>query len=545
MKHLKKYKDIITFLWKYGDRKAIKDSGLTSGIDIKDTNTDPVPFEKDKFIHDIQELGPTFIKLGQLLSTRPDLLSPSYIEVLRHLQDDLDHFSYAEVEEIVQEELGVRISKAFKHFDEKPLAAASLGQVHQAELRDGRKVVVKIQRPGIRRRVVEELEILEEVSLFLEKNTELGKKFDVNKLFLNFKGTLLRELNYQKEAQHMNLLHENLKSFKRIVIPTAIADYTSGKVLTMEFIQGRNITRISPLRKLEIDGERICQDLFRAYLQQIVVDGFMHADPHPGNIYLTDDNKVALLDMGMMAHISDELRQNYLKLILHISDNRASEAIEVLIHMSRKGPNADEDRFRLLISDLIQENQNASVNEIDTGRVMFGLINSAAQCDFHMPMELSLVGKALLNLDLVAHTLAPEFNPNKSIRKNAMSLMNKLMYKELKPQHFFSALLEGKELLEKMPERLNKIIGNVAENNIKVKVDAFDERHMMKGFQKVANRITIGLILAALVVGSALMMNVKTDFTLFGYPGIAIVSFLLAVTGAISLAIHIFFYDES
>ena len=247
----------------------------------------------------------------------------------------------------------------------------------------------------------------------------------------------------------------------------------------------------------------------------------------------------------MVAHISNELRQNYLKLILHISEGRTSNAIELLAQISRKGPEADEERFRMLISDLIQENQNASVDEIDTGKVMFGLITAAGQCDFHMPLELSLVGKALLNLDLVAHTLAPGFNPNKAIRKNAMSLMNKIMYKELKPQHFFSALLEGKELLEKMPERLNKIIGNVADNNIKVKVDAFDERQMMKGFQKVANRITVGLILAALVIGSALMMNVQTDFTLFGYPGIAIVSFLLATTGAIALAIHIFFYDES
>ncbi|MAE87808.1 MAG: ABC transporter [Flammeovirgaceae bacterium] len=545
MKHLKKYKDIVLFLWKYGDRKAIQESGMMVGVDVKESEHKALKFDKSNFIKDIQDLGPTFIKLGQLLSTRPDLLSAEYIELLSQLQDDLDHFPYEEVEEIVKDELGVRISKAYAEFDKKPLAAASLGQVHKAKLRDGREVVVKIQRPGIRKRVVEELEILEEVSSFLEKNTDLGKRFDVNKLFLNFKGTLLRELDYHKEAQHMNQLHENLKGFESIVIATSIDDYSSSRVLTMEFIKGQNITKISPLRKLEIDGEKICEDLFEAYLQQIVVDGFMHADPHPGNVYLTEDNKVALLDLGMVAHISNELRQNYLKLILHISEGRTSNAIELLAQISRKGPEADEERFRMLISDLIQENQNASVDEIDTGKVMFGLITAAGQCDFHMPLELSLVGKALLNLDLVAHTLAPGFNPNKAIRKNAMSLMNKIMYKELKPQHFFSALLEGKELLEKMPERLNKIIGNVADNNIKVKVDAFDERQMMKGFQKVANRITVGLILAALVIGSALMMNVQTDFTLFGYPGIAIVSFLLATTGAIALAIHIFFYDES
>lgn len=546
MKHLKKYKDIAFFLWKYGNREIIRESGLMNGLEIHDKEPDQSTIlDEASLVSDIQKLGPTFIKLGQLLSTRPDLITAPYIKALCRLQDDLEAFSYAEVESIVQSELGVRISKAFRSFEEKPLAAASLGQVHLAKLRSGQMVVVKIQRPGIRKRVIEELEILEEVTQFLEKNTALGRKYDLNKLFLNFRGTLLRELNYLKEAQHMNRLHHNLRNFRNIVIPTAIPDYTSDKVLTMEFIHGRNITRISPLRKLELDGEHICEDLFKAYLQQIVVDGFMHADPHPGNVHLTDDNRIALLDMGMVAHLSNDLRQNYLKLILTISENKASEATDLLLKMSTRSENANEGQFRTKIAELIMENHHASVGDIDTGSVMFALINAAGEAGFHLPMELSTVGKALLNLDLVAHTLAPKFNPNKAIRRNAVSLMNQIMYKELAPQNFFSTLLEAKELVEKMPERLNRIIENVADNKVHIKVDAFDERHLMKGFQKVANRITIGLILAALVVGSALMMNVRTDFTLFGYPGVAIIAFLVAVIGAAGLAINIFFYDES
>lgn len=546
MKHLKKYKDIVIFLWRYGNKDIIKESGLMNGLEVDEHTSDtPENVDEKSLVKDIQELGPTFIKLGQLLSTRPDLISAPYIKALSHLQDDLEPFPYEEVEEIVQAELGVRISKAFSSFETKPLAAASLGQVHQAQLRDGQLVAVKVQRRGIRKQVMEELEILEEVTSFLERNTSLGKKYDLNKLFQHFKGTLLRELNYLKEAQHMNLLHENLKEFSSIMVPTAIADYTSDKVLTMQFVKGRNITKISPLKKLELDGDKICEDLFKAYLQQIVIDGFIHADPHPGNVHLTDDNRLALLDMGMVAHLTDDLRQNYLKLILNISENKSHEAINVLLKMSSRSPNADEEGFRKTITELIQENQNSSIHEIDTGSVMFGIIHAAGESGFHLPMELSTIGKALLNLDQVAHTLAPDFNPNKAIRRHAMSLMNKLMYKELAPHNFLSTLLEGKELLEKMPERLNKIIGNLADNNVRVQVDAFDERHMMKGFQKVANRITIGLILAALVVGSALMMNVKTDFTLFGYPGLAIMAFIVAVIGAMGLAIHIIFYDES
>ena len=213
--------------------------------------------------------------------------------------------------------------------------------------------------------------------------------------------------------------------------------------------------------------------------------------------------------------------------------------------MSTATDEADEDQFRSKIAELIQATHQASVKEIDTGKMMFGLIHTAAQCGFELPFELSTVGKALMNIDLVAHTLAPEFEPNKSIKRNAMSLMNKIMLKELAPQNFFSTILESKELIEKMPHRLNTIMGNLANNELEVKLDAIDEKSLMQGFQKVANRITIGLIVAALLVGSALMMSVQTKFTIFGYPGFAMISFMLAIVGALTLVIGIFFKDES
>lgn len=524
----------------------IKESGLANEMAITDEQqSETKDLDKEAFVKDLQALGPTYVKLGQLLSTRPDLIAEPYISALRELQDNLEPFPYEQVAGIVQDELGVRISKAFQSFDKEPIGSASLGQVHLAKMRHGETVVVKVQRPGIRQQVIEELEALEKLSSFLENNSAQGRKYSLHKVFLQFKSTLLRELNYLKEAQNMDILHENLKEFKDIIVPTSIPDYSTDKVLTMEFIKGKNITKISPLRKLELDGEVLCESLFKAYLQQIVVDGFMHADPHPGNVHLTDDNRLALLDMGMVAHVSEDLRKNYLKLILNISNNKVSEALDTLIAMSTATDEADEDQFRSKIAELIQATHQASVKEIDTGKMMFGLIHTAAQCGFELPFELSTVGKALMNIDLVAHTLAPEFEPNKSIKRNAMSLMNKIMLKELAPQNFFSTILESKELIEKMPHRLNTIMGNLANNELEVKLDAIDEKSLMQGFQKVANRITIGLIVAALLVGSALMMSVQTKFTIFGYPGFAMISFMLAIVGALTLVIGIFFKDET
>ncbi|MBO6497640.1 MAG: AarF/ABC1/UbiB kinase family protein [Roseivirga sp.] len=546
MKHFSQYKDAVLFLVKYGSSDMIKESGLANEMAITDEQqSETKDLDKEAFVKDLQALGPTYVKLGQLLSTRPDLIAEPYISALRELQDNLEPFPYEQVAGIVQDELGVRISKAFQSFDKEPIGSASLGQVHLAKMRHGETVVVKVQRPGIRQQVIEELEALEKLSSFLENNSAQGRKYSLHKVFLQFKSTLLRELNYLKEAQNMDILHENLKEFKDIIVPTSIPDYSTDKVLTMEFIKGKNITKISPLRKLELDGEVLCESLFKAYLQQIVVDGFMHADPHPGNVHLTDDNRLALLDMGMVAHVSEDLRKNYLKLILNISNNKVSEALDTLIAMSTATDEADEDQFRSKIAELIQATHQASVKEIDTGKMMFGLIHTAAQCGFELPFELSTVGKALMNIDLVAHTLAPEFEPNKSIKRNAMSLMNKIMLKELAPQNFFSTILESKELIEKMPHRLNTIMGNLANNELEVKLDAIDEKSLMQGFQKVANRITIGLIVAALLVGSALMMSVQTKFTIFGYPGFAMISFMLAIVGALTLVIGIFFKDET
>ncbi|KYG74818.1 hypothetical protein MB14_06330 [Roseivirga ehrenbergii] len=545
LSNLAQYKDIALFLIKYGNSDIIKESGLATEFSIEEEKNATNDLDKEAFIKDFQKLGSTYVKLGQLLSTRPDLISEPYLSALRELQDNMEPFSYEEVEQLVQNELRVRISKAFNSFDQKPIGAASLGQVHLAELRNGTTVVVKIQRPGIRKKVIEELEAMESVSSFLENNTSLGKKYNLNQVFLQFKSTLLRELNYLKEAQNMDILHNNLKEFDRIVIPTSIPDYSTDKVLTMEFVKGQNISQINPLRKLDIDGEGLCEELFKAYLQQIVVDGFMHADPHPGNVHLTEDNRLALLDMGMVTYISEDLRKNYLKLILNISNNKVSEALNVLIEMSTASDEADEEQFKTSIAAIIQQTHEATVDQIDTGRMMFGLIQTAAECGYKLPLELSAVGKALMNIDLVAHTLAPDFEPNKSIQKNAMSLMNKIMIKELAPQNFFSTILESKELIEKMPQRLNTIMGNLANNELEIKLDAIDEKSLMKGFQKVANRITIGLIIAALLVASALMMKVETSFSLFGYPGIAMLSFILAITGGLSLVIGIFFKDEN
>ena len=545
MGNLRKYKELALFLWKYGNSDLVKNAGLNDSLANEFSNQDQQDeVTPQDMVKDLQEMGPAYIKLGQMLSTRPDLLPSKYIEALTSLQDEVDPFPYEDIEEIIQEELGIRISKAFNWFDKEPLASASLGQAHLAELRNGETVVVKVQRPNIRKQVLEELKVLEKTTNFLEENTDFGKRYGVNKLFKQFKRTLIRELNYLKEAEHIKLLDKNLAEFKHIVMPVPIDDYTTDKVLTMKYLKGKKITKVSSLKKLEFDGHALADELFKAYLKQIVIDGFLHADPHPGNVHLMDNDKIALLDFGMVAHISQDIKDNYLKLLLNLGNGEASEVANILIELSDELEDCDEDKFRSELSTLIMENRHATMNELQTGKVFMFMIQAAGESGFLLPVEMSLIGKALLNLDQVGRSLAPDFDPNDSIQRHSMDLMNQHMIKDLTSPHLMSALLESKKLVEKLPERVNKFTSNLAENKIKIEVDALDEKHLMEGFQKIANRITAGLILAALIVGSALLMQVKTEFTLLGYPGLAMIFFLIAVLGAGYLGFKTFLTDE-
>src|SRR5207249_2334636 len=209
--------------------------------------------------------------------------------------------------------LGARLSKLFTEFDPKPTAAASLAQVHRAVMRDGRAVVVKVQRPGIRPQIVEDLEALEEAAEFIDAHSEIGKRYEFSSLLAELRRSLLRELDFKREAGNLVRLGSSLREFEKIIVPEPIEDYTTSRVLTMEYIPGKKITDVSPLRLLEIDGMALSEELFRAYLKQVLIDGFFHADPHPGNVFLTEDNRIALLDLGMVSHISDRFQENLLR----------------------------------------------------------------------------------------------------------------------------------------------------------------------------------------------------------------------------------------
>ncbi|HKP75521.1 MAG TPA: AarF/ABC1/UbiB kinase family protein [Longimicrobiaceae bacterium] len=524
--HVKRYRDIARLLFKYGRSDLVNTAGLDDALLPEDSAAEAAGPKPEELADDLERMGPTFIKLGQLLSTRPDLLPQPYIDALTRLQDNVAPFPGEEAERIVSEELGVRVSKAFAEFEREPMAAASLGQVHRAVLRSGGRVAVKVQRPGIREQIAEDLDALDEIASWMDRHTRAGRQYEFSRTLAEFRKTLVGELDYRREAGNLATLRENLAEFRRIVIPAAVDDYTTSRVLTMEYVHGRKITDISPLTQLEVDGAALAEELFRAYLKQILIDGFFHADPHPGNVFLADDGRLALLDLGMVGRISPELQEHLTRLVLAISDARGPEAAQITIELGEIKPGFDRAGFTEKTTDLVARFQGSTAENVEVGRIMLEVFRSAAENGIRLPVEMAMLGRALLALDQVGRTLDPQFDPNASIRRNVSGLMQQRMLKTLSPGRMFANALELNQLVQKLPARLNRLLDHVSDDGLSVRVRVTEEVWLMEGMQKIANRLTSGLILAALIVGAALMMRVQTRFTIWGYPGIAMLFFL-------------------
>jgi ubiquinone biosynthesis protein len=540
--YLKRYKDFALLLFKYGRGDLVQHAGLSELLPEEAGPAGRPPAQAEELAADIERLGPSFIKLGQLLSTRPDIVPPAYAQALARLQDDCEPFAFPQIRAILSAELGVRLSKAFDSIDEQPLAAASIAQVHRATLRDGREVAVKVQRPGIREQVLADLEAMGDIAALLAEHTDFGRRYSVELLFEEFRKSLLRELDFRQEAMNLLALSRNLAEIREIIVPQPILGYSSSRVLTMELVPGTKVTALSPLARIELDGARLADALFRAYLKQILRDGMFHADPHPGNVFIAND-RIALIDLGMVAHVSPGLQDRLLQLLLAVSDNRADDAAKSLLQIGEFRDDADQSGFERGVADIIAQHQQTALREPQVGRAVLMLLKAAAENGIRLPPELAMIGKTLLNLDEIGRTLAPGFDPNAAIRRHAAEITEQQMARDFSLNALFSTAVDLKNFVQHLPGRISRILDLLADNAFQVKVDAIDEARLMEGMQKVANRIALGLVLAALIVGAALMMDVPTPFTLFGYPGLAILLFLGAAAGGVALAVKILVSD--
>lgn len=540
-----RYADLVRLLRRYGR------SDLVSGAQLDEFSVDDTPGAADagsadtspaeQLADDLERMGPTFVKLGQLLSTRFDLLPVEYTTALARLQDTVEPIPFADVRAVVEAELGAPIGDRFSDFAADPIASASIGQVHAATLRNGHEVVVKVQRPGVRDTVRDDMEVLTRLAALADDHTDVGRRFGFGQLLAQFRRSLAGELDYRREAKNLETFVELTADYDRLVVPRPVLEYTTSRLLTMDRVHGRKVTDIGRLGLVDLDARPVVEQLFRAYLRMILDKGVLHADPHPGNLLVMDDGRVALLDLGMTAFVPPRIQDELVKLLLAISDGDGGEVATILLELGRPVHGHDPGAFRDEVSHLVSDSV-ARGADLQVGTVLVRLSRLCGVHGLRPPAELSMIGRAMLNLDQATSHLDPTFAPAQCIRDNVSEIFATGL--KASPGGLLSAAIETKNFTAALPARANRILDAMAAGEFRVRVDAIDEERLHLVLHRVANRLTLGLVIAAMLVGAAFMMRVPSSWMLLGYPGIAIVFFLLAAGAGIALAVWIVVTDR-
>jgi ubiquinone biosynthesis protein len=548
---------------KYGLSDFAERSGLRSLIPGEESDGNGASPQKAIAFRDrLVELGPAYIKLGQVLSTRPDLLPDEYVRELETLQDAVDPLPFEDVQRVIEEELGGRMSKLFESFEEKPLGTASLGQVHAAVIRGNRPVVVKVQRPNIRELLADDVEFFHELASFLTKHTDAGSRVDMTGVVTQLERALADELDYRIEARNAATFRRSLAEFPRLLVPKVIEGYTTTRVLTTERIHGLKVNEVSPLVRIEHDFEPIARELTRAYLKMIILDGHFHADPHPGNLFILlpeqanpmtpaqlkarnrratprpvntpiqrmeqnaqenapapieDEVKLAMIDFGMTARLSLKMREQIVYVLQGVADNRGDEAASRLVELGDPLPDFDRATYTGEIAALIARNYDRAIGEIEAGKVMYEVINISYQNGLRLPAEMTLLAKALFNLDGVTRALDPSFSPIGAIREYANKVVAERAKHDLSPHRLMQIATEGADVLVQLPHRVDVITQRLAAGEFGAKLDIPHLVTLMQAMQKVANRIFSGLVLGGLIVASALLMPYRRTLGTIGF----------------------------
>jgi ubiquinone biosynthesis protein len=455
----------------------------------------------------LEELGPCFIKLGQLLSTRPDLLPADYIRALSRLQDTIAPVAGERIAQIVQSELQAPIDELFQSFDLQPLATASMAQVHRAVLRDGTEVAVKVQRPGVRQRIEIDLEVLREVARFAARHTALGARYGLEQMVRELEHSLNQELDFRLEAANTQLIGRQIADFAMLCTPTVFADYTSQRVLTMSFMRGRHLADV-PRAELEaLDTPSIAKDLLSAYMKQIAIDGVFHCDPHPGNILLTDDGRLALMDFGMVGRFDAGQKDKMILFLLAFSERLGERVAETYLDMIETPEGLNQHGFTQDISGLVSRYHDMSGGRMGLGSALLDLTRLAYQNKVPVPTSMTLLGKTMLNLDGAISVLSPALDPVQLIRNYMLDVMMKRVGDSFSPGRVFAWVLDMKHLFENAPRRTDTILTKLADDRLTMRLNVEHLEQTTQTLSKAATRLAFGVLAGSLLIGGGQVVS--------------------------------------
>ncbi len=455
----------------------------------------------------LEELGPCFIKLGQLLSTRPDLLPPEYITALSRLQQQVMPVPSDKIEAIIESELGASVSELFQTFDCSPLATASMAQVHRAVLHNGDEVAVKVQRPGVRQRIEVDIEVLHEMARYASKYTSFGRRYGFLQIVRELERSLNQELDFRLEADSTRIIGKQIADFQRLTTPTVYDEYTSRRVLTLSFVHGRHLAEVSREELDSLDSPAIATELLSAYLKQIVIDGVFHCDPHPGNIILTDDRRLALMDFGMVGRFDADQKDRIILLLLAFSERLGERVADTYLEMIEIPTDVDRRSFTQDVSGLVSRYHDMSGGRMAIGTALLDLTRLAQSHDTPVPTAMTLLGKAMLNLDGTIRVLSPTLDPVQLIRNYMLKVMERRVTGQLSPGRVFAWVLDMKHLFERTPRRTEMILDKLANDQLTVQLKVQQLDDVVKSMNKAANRLSLSIIAASLIIGGKIVLD--------------------------------------
>ncbi|MBI2650318.1 AarF/ABC1/UbiB kinase family protein [Candidatus Woesearchaeota archaeon] len=476
----------------------------------------------------LERLGPTFIKFGQVLSVRPDLVPKEYAKELEKLQDKVPEFPFSDVKAIIEKEFGKGIEHLFLHFEKKPIASASISQVHKAILKNGDKVAVKVQRPDVKHLMETDIEIMFYFANLLERHIERLRRFNPSRIVNEFKEWTERELDFRLEARNAKRFYENFKGSKTVHIPKVYDNLTTERILTLEFIEGIELHNIKEIKKKKLDFNEIIKNGFNAILTQVFVHGVFHADPHPGNIIVMKNNSIAFVDFGIVGYFDEKLKSKCIDLLYGIAEQDEELVVDTLMGMGMESEEIDYEQLKSDISFAIQPLQGSSIKDIKVSSVLEEVIDIALRHKLKVPASFVLFGKTIITLE----GIAIEYDPNFKIIESIRPFTEKIIAKRSSPLYAWKSLVHSirryKKFAESFPEKAEKALDKIQRGSIKVDIEDTDIKQLALEIDRSSNRVAYGLLIAALLIVSAILIQVEKGPTILGVPFLSFFSFFFA-----------------
>ena len=484
----------------------------------------------------MDELGPTFIKAGQFLSLRPDLIPEEYCEEFSKLQDDVSELKFSTVKKIVQGELKHKLNEIFSFFHEKPIASASIGQVHKAKLLNGQNVVVKVQRPNIKSVIESDIDILYYLADLAKKHVEVLESYNLEDIVKEFERYTKDELDYIKEGRNIDNFYDMFKDDVNVIIPKVHWDYTTSKVLTMTYISGISADDKDLLVEEEYDVKIVADNLAHAFLKQLFEFGFIHADPHPANVFVCNGNKVALLDYGIVGKVTDEHKEQLTTILIKLVRRDLDGVLDGFLELGVLEDESNNENLKSDLKNLIDEYAGTTIEQVNVPRLFREFLNISSKYKFKVPKDLILLGKAIVTVESVGQDLYPEFNLSEKLSEYVEDVEVERIGVSYMIKNLGKHIANYKRIITELPNQTTEILDRLKRGDLNVQFKHKDLDVLEKEIDRGSNRVALSVLIAALIVASSLILNLR------GSKVLAIIGFSIALI--LSLFLSISMYKE-